>query len=127
MSEQQNRAVLERYFQALERHDLDTIDALLHDDYVEEYPQSGERIRGKQNFRTAAENYPGGLPNMSVSSIKHNGDLGIGEVLFEYDGNRVRSCFIVELQDGRIKKSVRAYFGEPFEPPEWRAQWVERM
>jgi ketosteroid isomerase-like protein len=41
MSEQENRETLERYFQAFGRHDLDAIDALLHDDYVEEYPQSG--------------------------------------------------------------------------------------
>ncbi len=131
MSEQENRDTLERYVQALARHDLDTIEGLLHDDYVEEYPQSGERIRGKQTFRTVAfrtvaENYPGGLPNATVSSIKHSGDLGIGEVLFEYDGNRMYSCFIVELQDGKIK-SAKAYFGEPFEAPEWRAQLVEKM
>jgi hypothetical protein len=50
----------------------------------------------------------------------------MGEVLFEYDGNRMYSCFIAELEGGKIK-SVRAYFGEPFEAPEWRAQWVERM
>ena len=126
MSEQENRDTVERYFQALARHDLDTIDALLHDDFVEEYPQSGERIRGKQNLRTTEENYPGGLPNTTVHSIKHSGDLATGEMLFEYDGSRVYSCFIVELQDGKIK-SARAYFGEPFEAPQWRAPWVERM
>ena len=126
MSEQENRDTVERYFQALARHDLDTIDTLLHDDFVEEYPQSGERIRGKQNLRTTEENYPGGLPNTTVRSIKHSGDLATGEMLFEYDGNRVYSCFIVELEDGKIK-SARAYFGEPFEAPQWRAQWVERM
>jgi hypothetical protein len=126
MSEQENRDTLERYFQAFGRHDLDTIDSLLHDDYVEEYPQSGERIRGKQNARTVAENYPGGLPNTIDYSIKVSGDLGIGEMLFEYDGNRVYICDILELHDGKIK-STRAYFGEPFEAAEWRAQWVERM
>jgi hypothetical protein len=48
MSEQENRNTLERFFQALARHDLDIIDDLVHDDYVEEYPQLGERISGKQ-------------------------------------------------------------------------------
>jgi hypothetical protein len=73
-----------------------------------------------------AENYPGGLPDMIDYSFKVSGDLGVGEMIFEYDGNRVYICEIVEMQDGRIKW-VRAYFGEPFEAPEWRAQWVERM
>jgi len=126
MSEQENRDTLERYFQAFGRQDLDTIDDLIHDDYVEEYPQSGERIRGEHNSRAIAENYPGGLPNMIDYSYKVSGDLGVGEMLFEYDGNRVYICDVLELQGGRIRR-VRAYFGEPFEAPEWRAQWVERM
>jgi hypothetical protein len=87
MSEQEHRDILERYLQAFGR--LATIDDLLHDDYVEEHPQSGERIRGKHNSRVVGENYPGGLPNMVDYSIKVSEDLGVGEMLFEYDGNRV--------------------------------------
>jgi hypothetical protein len=106
VSEQQNRDTLERYFEALARHDLDTLDALLHDDFVEEYPQSGERIRGKQTFRTVAENRPGGLPDTTISSMKLHGDLGIGEMLLEYDGNRMASAM------GR-KDVGRSPFTEP--------------
>ena len=47
MSEEENRNALKRYVQALAQQDLDAMEALLHDDYLEEYPQSGERIRGK--------------------------------------------------------------------------------
>lgn len=75
MSEQENRNTLERYFRAFGRHDLDTIDALLHDDYVEEYPQSGERIRGKQNARTVAENYPGGLYRALLTTASSSAEI----------------------------------------------------
>ena len=126
MSEQENRVTLESYFQAFGLHDLDTIDGLLHDEYVEEYPQSGERIRGKQNARAVAEQYPGGLPSTVDYSFKLSGDLGVAEMVFDYGGNLVHICDIVELEDGKIKRT-RAYFGEPFEAPEWRAQWVEKM
>ena len=95
------------------------------DDYVEEYPQSGERIRGKQTARTVNDNYPGGLPNMVDLSFEVNGNLGVLELLVEYDGNQVHICEIVELQDGKIK-SARAYFSVPFEAAQWRVQWVER-
>jgi ketosteroid isomerase-like protein len=125
MSEQQNRDTLERYFQAFERQDLDAMEELLHDDYVEEYPQSGERIRGKDNWRKIAENYPG-LPNVTDHSYVLSGDLGVMKMTVEYDGNRVYACEIVDFQDGKIERA-RAYFAEPFEAPEWRAQWVERM
>ena len=125
MSEQQNRDALERYFQVFEQQDLDAMEELLHDDYVEEYPQSGERIRGKDNWRKIAENYPG-LPNMIDHSYVLSGDLGVMKMTLEYNSNRVYACEIVDLEDGKIKRA-RAYFAEPFEAPEWRAQWVERM
>ncbi len=125
MSEQQNRETLERYLQAFERQDLDAMEELLYDDYVEEYPQSGERIRGKDNWRKIAENYPG-LPNVMDHSYVVSGDLGVMKMTLEYDGNRVYACEIVDFEDGKIKRA-RAYFAEPFEAPEWRAQWVERM
>ena len=128
MSEQQNRNILERLFEVYEHHDLDAYFELLDDeyvdDYVEEYPQSGERIRGKANRRKIAENYPG-LPNLTEHSYKISGDLAVIEMTLEYEGNRAYSCEITEFEEGKIKRT-RAYFGEPFEAPQWRAQWVER-
>jgi len=52
--EQENRDTLERFLEAFEQRDLDAVDDLVHNDYVEEYPQSGERIRGKDNWRKIA-------------------------------------------------------------------------
>ena len=125
VSEQQNRDALERYFEAFERRDLDAFAELYHDDYVEEYPQSGERIRGKQNARAVNENYPG-LPSLINRSYNISGNLGVMEMTLEYDGDRVHACEIVEFEEGKIKRA-RTYFAEPFEAPQWRAQWVERM
>jgi ketosteroid isomerase-like protein len=126
VSEQQNRDTLERYRQEFfERQDIDAIADLMHDDYVEEYPQSGEKIRGKDNVRTVYENYPG-LPTLIDYSYKFSGDLAVVEVTLEYEGNRMNLCEIVDFEDGKIRRA-RAYFAEPFEAPEWRAQWVERM
>jgi hypothetical protein len=125
VSEQQNRDALERYLETFERQDMDTALELLHDDYVEEYPQSGERIRGKDNWRRIAENYPG-LPSVIERSHVLSGDLGVMKMTLDYDGNRVYACGIVNFEEGKIRRG-RWYFAEPFEAPEWRAQWVERM
>ena len=60
MSEQENRDTLERYHQEyLKRQNIHAVDDLMRDDYVEEYPQSGERIRSKDSARTMYESYPG--------------------------------------------------------------------
>ena len=86
MSEQQNRDALERYFEDFERRDLDAFAELFHDDYVEEYPQSRERIRGKQNTRAVNENYPG-LPSLINRIYNISGDLCVTELTLEYDGD----------------------------------------
>ena len=126
MSEQENRDVIERFEVAFEKRDPDAIAELMHDDYVREFPQSGEKIRGKQDARSVLENFPGGLPNLLDHSYVVSGDLGVMKMTLEYGGNRVYACEVIDFQAGKIKR-VRAYFGEPFEAPEWRAQWVESI
>ena len=125
MSEQQNRDTLERFLEAFSRQDLDAIAELMHDDVVEEYPQSGERIRGKDNVRALYESHPG-LPKLVDYNFEVSGELSVLEAILEYDSNRVYVCEILKVQDGKIK-GMREYFAEPFEAPAWRAQWVERM
>lgn len=80
MSEEGNRNTLQRYVQALARQDLDAIEDHLHDDYVEEYPQSSERIRGKHNWRSILQNYPG-RPNIIDYGFKLGGELGVAELI----------------------------------------------
>ena len=125
MPEQDNRDAVERYLKVFERGNLEAAADFLHDDYVEEYPQSGERIRGKQNWLSIVKAYPS-LPKMIDYSLEVGGELCVLEATLEYDSNRVYVCGIFEVRDGKIKRA-REYFGEPFEALQWRAQWVERM
>jgi ketosteroid isomerase-like protein len=97
MSEQENRDAIERYLEAFEQRDPDAIAELMHDDYVEEFPQSGERIRGKQDARSVLENFPGGLPNLIDHSYVVSGDLGVMKMTLEYGDNRVYACEVIDL------------------------------
>ena len=125
MSEQQTRDALERFLEAFSRQDIDAMVELMHGDVVEEYPQSGERVRGKDNARSVYENYPS-IPNLVDYGYRVAGDMGVVEMTLDYDGHRMNVCEVVEFEDGKIKRST-GYFAEPFEAPEWRAQWVEKM
>jgi hypothetical protein len=125
MSAQVNRDTLERYRQVwFENQDMDAAADLLHDDYLEEYPQSGERIRGKDNARSVYENYPA-IPSLVEFDYRVAGDLAVVEMVLDYGGSRLNVCEVVEFEEGKIKRAT-GYFGEPFEAPEWRARWVER-
>lgn len=146
MSEKSNREVVERAVRAVVERDLDTLDQLRHQDYVEEWPQSGERIRGSKNARAILESYPGGLPPAEKVALKGGEDqwvvtpvgtllriTGTGDVYTAfftavYPGDpRPWHCMgIVELRDGKVAKQT-VVFGAPFDPPAWRSKWVERM
>ena len=49
MAEPSGRAVVERFAKAIQDKDFDAQAALIADDYVEEMPQWGERVRGRAN------------------------------------------------------------------------------
>ena len=53
-------------------------------------------------------------------------DLWVNEYAIRYDGGPRNVVGIMEFRDGKVFRE-RIYFGEPWEPPAWRAQWVEPM
>jgi 3-hydroxymyristoyl/3-hydroxydecanoyl-(acyl carrier protein) dehydratase len=99
---------------------------LMHDDFVQEWPQSGERIVGRDNAMEINRNFPGGLPKMKFRRALAGGDLAVMEVELTYaDGSRYFGVSVVEIRDGKVAKETD-YFAQPFPAPQWRAQWVER-
>jgi limonene-1,2-epoxide hydrolase len=119
--------VAEAVWKALQAGEWDAASRYLHDDFVQEWPQSGERIVGRDNAIAINQNFPGGLPTMRFRRILAGGDLAVVEVELRYaDGSRYLGVSVVELRDGKIAKETD-YFAQPFQAPEWRAQWVERM
>ena len=123
--EDMGRAVVERLWKALQDGDMQAMAGCYRDDALQEWPQSGERIVGKANITAINENYPG-LPTATVRRVVGSGDLWVSEVTLDYGGDRYHSVSIFELKDGKIARETD-YFAAPFEAPEWRAQWVERM
>jgi hypothetical protein len=99
---------------------------LRHEDYAMEMPQSGERIRGREKMREFQETYPT-PPTIQLRRVLVREGLWVAEGVNDYGGGQVFTVLaIFELRDGKIWRDTR-YYAEPFEAPEWRAQWVERM
>ena len=99
-----------------------------HQDYVMEMPQSGERFRDRENMRAFQEAYHiSPPPSMQVRRVQVKERLWVVEGVIDYGDGRVFDVVVIsELRDGEMWRD-RWYFAEPFEAPEWRAQWVERM
>jgi ketosteroid isomerase-like protein len=126
MSSHQNRAILERAIQAMLKGDLEGMTEAMAEDAVLEWPQSGERIIGRQACYMVYANYPGGPPTYELGRITGDDELFTVEAVGDYSGEKVFFTSIVEFQDGKIARQTD-YWSNPFEAPAWRSQWVERM
>ena len=118
--------VRELFFERLQHLSAEAEYELRHPDYVMEMPQSGERIRGRDSMRAFQEAYPN-PPTITPRRVVGSGDVWVIEGRSDYgDGQIFDVAMIVEFRDGKIWRDTR-YYAEPFEAPEWRAQWVEPM
>lgn len=99
------------------------------DDFVEEWPQSGERLTKAATIKMA-ESYPemsGTSPKFTYKRMLGGGDIFVIEGTIDYgDGVPVSYVDIGEIRDGMVAKMTE-YFANPFEAPAWRADFVERM
>jgi hypothetical protein len=129
-----NDAVIEKFRTAMSSNDIGQMAQVLRenstDDYVQEWPQSGERIVGRDAAIKLDESYQqatGTSPKMSLRRILGGGDVYVVEGTIDYgDGTPVSYVGVAEFQDGKVHKMTE-YFANPFPAPEWRAGFVERM
>lgn len=122
MGEHTNEEILRTYLRALTENDVETLARLRDPGWTIEYPQSGELIRGHANERAIADNYPGGLPTIDPGRIVGSEDTWVVTPSFTLE--RIAGGGDAWWSEGRIYREI-SYWAEPFDPPAWRAGWVE--
>ena len=95
---------------------------MYREDAVLEFPQSGERFEGVENFREWRSNYPANT-RFEFREVRGDGDVWVAEVTVRYDeGPRNYGVSVLEIRDGKIARES-IYVTEGFGAPEWRARW----
>jgi ketosteroid isomerase-like protein len=125
MRDQQIRAALDEHWAASDASDFETEHAIYHENAVLEYPQSGERIRGRLNIQITRSKQPS-KKRFAVRRILGGGDLWISEFTLTYDGKPSYTVSIMEFSGEKVVRETQI-FADPFEAAAWRAPWVERM
>jgi hypothetical protein len=128
-----NMALAAAFEEVLKSGDFGRMSVLLQehatDDFVQEWPQSGERLTKAASARLN-ESYSemsGTSPKFDYQRMIGGGDVFVVEGTIDYgDGVPVRYVGIGEVRDGMVAKMTE-YFANPFEAPAWRADFVERM
>jgi hypothetical protein len=97
-----------------------------HEDYLLEFPQSGERM-DRDGLRKLQEHFPDvERPRIELRRVTGGGDIWFAESVIHYaDGTVFHGVGRVEFRDGKMWRETR-YYAEPFEPPAWRSGWFKR-
>jgi hypothetical protein len=125
MKESDIRSALDRHWAASDANSFEVEHQIYKDDAVLDYPQSGERIRGRQNIEASRVAQPN-KKRFAVQRIVGAGNLWVTEFILSYDGQPSYAVSIMEFDNGKVAHETQ-YFGDPFEPGPSRAKWVERL
>lgn len=124
MDDRTVRAALKRHWEASDADDFVTEHEIYREDAVLDYPQSGERIRGRHNIRESRQVQPN-RKRFSIRRILGAGNLWITEYILTYDDVPSYVVSIMEFREGLVFHETQ-YFAEPFDPGPSRAHLVER-
>jgi hypothetical protein len=136
MDERQRESDLEQMDEQAAHDFLDELYSLLsaeaedqirHEEYTMEWPQSGERLRGRQKMRAFQESNAGSRPPRWVRRVLVREGVWVVEGSVDYGGGQVGDfVLILELREGKVYRETR-YYADRLEASEARAGWFERM
>jgi hypothetical protein len=126
MRDLETRKALERHWAASAAGDQEAEHEIYLDDVVAEYPQSGERVRGRLNLQALRSHHPERPAGFVVRRIVGQGDLWVTEYVITYERRPVYTVSIMEFRADKVARETQ-YFADPFEAPAWRARWVEQV
>ena len=119
--------VVDDFWQRMRSNDFRWAAALLADDFVLEWPQSGERIRGRANFAAMNADYPShGRWQFHVHRVVGNAEEAVSDVEVTDGMQRARAISFFTVRDGQIA-AMTEFWPEPYDPPASRSHLVERM
>jgi hypothetical protein len=135
--------VLRRYFEALNTRDRTGLSNVMAADITEDYPQSGERIRGLDRSVEMLSRYRGvadgperifgdeerwGLsPTFSVLHVSGSAGSYTTTTVGHYpDGTDWHIVKLFDVRDGKIR-AITSFYAPAFPAPDWRADLVEAI
>jgi hypothetical protein len=119
------RARVEQHWEASERGDIDLEHAIYAADAILDYPQSGERFRGRAKIQAQRGGHPADR-HFTVRRILGGGGLWVSECVITYDGVPTYSLSVMEITDGLVTHETQ-YFADPFPASPARAALAEAI
>ena len=117
------RARIQQHWDASERGDVDAEHAIYAEHAILDYPQSGERFRGRSKIQAQRGGHPA-QRHFTIRRILGSGDLWVSECVITYDGVPTCSVSVMEITDGLVTHETQ-FFADPFPAAPGRAALAE--
>jgi ketosteroid isomerase-like protein len=119
--------IVKKFWELMTSNDFRSVGAVLSDDFVLDWPQSGERIRGRDNYAAMNREYPAHGPwTFTINRLVGNDDQAVSDVTVS-DGEQIaRAISFFEITEGKISRIVE-YWPDPFDAPDARRHLVESV
>ena len=95
-----------QHWAASDANDFETEHRIYLDDAVLEYPQSGERTRGRSNIRNQRASQPN-KKRFSIRRIIGSGALWVTEFILTYDGKPSYTVSIMEFTGDKVARETQ--------------------
>ena len=119
--------VAREYWRLMASNDFGSVAAVLAPEFVLEWPQSRERIRGAERFARMNREYVAhGLWKFAVRRIFGNATEAVSDVEVTDGVQHARAISFFAVAGGKIERLVE-YWPEPYAAPPNRAHLVELM
>jgi ketosteroid isomerase-like protein len=120
-----NQAVISEFLEAADRRDFEAMGRLAHDDIVMEWPQSGERFRGRDNALGAVTSQEQKPEIAGEPRVIGSGDVWVVMMPLRYGEEIHHYVGVLEIEDGKIRRTTE-YFGAPFPAQDFRSKYLDR-
>jgi hypothetical protein len=118
-------ARIQQHWEASERGDIDAEHLIYAADAVLDYPQSGERFRGRSRIQAQRGGHPAER-HFQIRRIQGGDRLWVSECVITYDAMPTYSLSVMEFTDGLVTHETQ-YFADPFDAPAARVALAESI
>ena len=119
--------LIEQFWQLMGTNDFRSVGAILSDEFVLDWPQSGERIKGRDNYVAMNQEYPAnGRWEFTVNRIVGDDNEAVSDVSITDGVQQARAISFFTVRDGKIVRMVE-YWPDNFDAPDNRKHLVEEI
>ena len=97
--------IVEEFWKLMATNDFRSVGSLLAEDFMLDWPQSGERIRGRDNYAAMNEQYPAkGLWTFTINRIAGNDDEAVSDVSVTDGVQQARAISFFTVEKARSRQ-----------------------